>query len=300
MKKTLLITTLIIFGVIFYAEHGFSTSDMSITQTNETAEKTIEKPAKKTIGNTADTLGGFGKFSLELEGERIFKREMVLEKASFLNVEIDLDESFDMESQRAFLNATLGLHPKVDVFIKLGAADANLNYTGGLEGDIEFDGDLGFTWGAGIKIKLFEGTGGFRIMTRAKYLSYEIDSKFILDGEDFSQAVDPGDSRDCSSKIKAKEWSVDLLVSKSFKWFSPYLGIGYSDSEIINELDFNYYDQNGSLVLSGEFTCEFEQDNHIGVFLGTGVDIFPQVLNLNIKGRFIDETAVSAGLTYKF
>jgi len=46
-------------------------------------------------------------------------------------------------------------------------------------------------------------------------------------------------------------------------------------------------------------TAKLNSENVFGVFFGC--DILPMdKLSLNIEGRFIDETAVSAGLTWRF
>ena len=281
----------------------FATSNMSIAGT---------------VGNTADTQGGFGKYSIQLENDWIFKREMIRKKVhhsgtqySYVNppgtysggtpsnvsTETESDEHFDMKSKRVFLNGTLGLHPNVDFFIKLGTADANMDSN---LASAEFDGDFGFAWGLGIKAKLFETAGKFRLMGIAKYLSYEMNSRYISEGKDFSQAVDPGDSRTYNSKIKAKEWEIGLYVNQSFKQFSPYFGVNYSDSEIKNEINYNTYYSDGSLIESIERTDEFRQKDNIGIFLGTNIDVISKVLSVNIEGRFINETATTIGINYQF
>lgn len=40
-------------------------------------------------------------------------------------------------------------------------------------------------------------------------------------------------------------------------------------------------------------------DNNVGVFIGSDYNITKN-LSVNVEGRFIDETAMSIGATYKF
>jgi len=45
---------------------------------------------------------------------------------------------------------------------------------------------------------------------------------------------------------------------------------------------------------------EAEADDNFGIFLGTDFYIIPNQLSLNIEARFVDETAGTIGVNYRF
>ncbi len=124
-----------------------------------------------TVGNLAETQGALGKFSLGLEYDRVFDRDMESKSGSQSTTILGVTtteagesiEDMETESNCIFLKATLGLHPNVDIFVKLGAADTKWEHTErspGVAEKYEFEGDWGFAWGVGAKVKIFEIEGG--------------------------------------------------------------------------------------------------------------------------------------------
>jgi hypothetical protein len=72
-----------------------------------------------------------------------------------------------------------------------------------------------------------------------------------------------------------------LGVTKELDRFIPYVGVKYSDAKLT----------------SGE--PKEVADENVGVFVGTDFSITDSLV-LNVEGRFVDETAVSFGVTYEF
>ena len=132
-------------------------------------------------------------------------------------------------------------------------------------------------------------------MGDAQYLSYKVDGDFKIDGEDLEevfQLMDPTFSAD--SEVEIKEWQVALYVNQTFGNFSPYAGVKYSEYDV--DFEFKGSGQYLSLKVEGDA----EADDNFGIFLGTDIYVIPNLLSINIEARFIDETAGTFGLTYRF
>jgi len=260
-----------------------------------------------TVGNIAETQGALGKFSLGLEYDGVFDRDMDWKSGSLTMAypggtyteAVEYIEDMEIDSNRIFLKGTLGLHPNVDMFVKLGMASANWEAMGKEPGypdeKLEFEDDWDFAWGVGAKVKIFETPGGLRFMGDAQYLSYKVDGDFKADGmnvEEEFRSIDPNFSAD--SEVEIKEWQVALYVNQTFGNFSPYAGVKYSEYDV--DFEFKGSGQFLSLKIEGDA----EADDNLGIFLGTDIYIIPNQLSVNIEARFFDETAGTFGLTYRF
>lgn len=274
-----------------------------------------------TVGNIAETQGALGKFSLGLEYDGIFNRDMDWKSGSENETILGVTytdpvpypgESIDdmeIDSNRIFLKGTLGFHPNVDMFVKLGMASANseamFKEPGYPDEKFEFEDDWDFAWGIGVKAKIFETPGGLRFMADGQYLSYKVDGDVKVDGKDLDQVIleefrlwDPMATFSSDSKIEIKEWQVALYVNQTFGNFSPYAGIKYSDFEIDLEIDGSGQFLGDPYFLKMEGNAE--ADDNFGIFLGTDIYIIPNQLSVNIEARFIDETAGTIGVNYRF
>lgn len=276
-----------------------------------------------TVGNIAETQGALGKFSLGLEYDGVFDRDMKWDSGSMsvTVLGVTVTESFpfpgesiedmEMDSNRVFLKGTLGLHPNVDIFAKLGMAGANweakYKEPGFPDEKFEFEDDWGFAWGIGAKAKIFETSGGLRFMADAQYLSYKVDGDLKVDGKDFDQGFleelrldsgDPNATFSSDSETEIKEWQVALYVNQTFGNFSPYAGVKYSEFDIDCEL------KGSGQVLGNPYSLKIEgdaeADDNFGIFLGTDIYVIPNQLSINIEGRFLDETAGTIGVNYRF
>lgn len=275
-----------------------------------------------TVGNIAETQGALGKFSLGLEYDGVFDRDMDLKSGSVTSTGpgggtvtepmLAPGESIDdmeIDSNRIFLKGTLGLHPNVDMFVKLGMASANWEAMSKEPGypdeKREFEDDWNFAWGVGAKVKIFETAVGLRFLADAQYLSYKVDGDFKKGGKGFDQFVleklrlyDPMATFSSDSEIEIKEWQVALYVNQTFGNFSPYAGVKYSECDV----DFEF---KGSGQFLGnpyflKLKGDAEADDNFGIFLGTDIYIIPNQLSVNIEARFIDETAGTIGVNYRF
>lgn len=285
-----------------------------------------------TVGNIAETQGAPGKFSIGVEYDGVFDRDLDFDSGSYsVNVPgvpiiseplLDPGESIkdaEFESNRVFAKGTLGLHPNLDLFVKLGAADADGEFKFVEPDDtykVEFDGDWDFAWGIGAKAKLYQSSSGIRIMADAQYLSYKGDGDVDIDGvglatgavqiakDDFG-ATSATASYDAEAEIQ--EWHIALYVNKTIGMFSPYAGVKYSDMDAEFDADIDGQVQVTVPAVgiinspySAKVEIDFEADDNFGVFLGTDIYVIPDILSFNIEGRFVDETALTLGLNWKF
>jgi len=277
-----------------------------------------------TVGNIAETQGSLGQFSLGLEYDGVFNRDMKWDRGSVSETYLGVTdtepvlypgktiEDVEIDSNRIFLKGSLGLHSNVDMFVKLGMASANWEAmskeSGYPDEKLEFEDDWNFAWGVGVKAKIFETPGGLRFMADAQYLSYKVDGDFKLAGKDFDQEIledlrlddpaDPAATFSSDSEIEIKEWQVALYVNQTFGNFSPYAGVKYSECDVDLEID------GSGQVLGNPYSLKFEgdaeADDNFGIFLGTDIYIIPNQLSVNIEARFIDETAATFGINYRF
>jgi len=274
-----------------------------------------------TVGNTAETLGAAGKFSLGIEYDGITNRDLKWKSGSITmaSPSVTVSDSIppaggsivdmEAESNRVFLKGTVGVHPNVDVFVKLGMADAGWKLTekdpGQPDSKTEFDGDRDLAYGIGAKAKVFQTPGGLRVMADAQYIRYEVDGDLKTDGKEVDQdllddlrSTDPGATFSSTKKTKIQEWQLALYVNKTVGRFSPYGGVKYSDFKADLDLDGNgqYMGEPFTVTID----AESEADNNIGVFLGTDIQVIPNQFSVNIEGRFLDETAFTVGASYRF
>jgi hypothetical protein len=122
--------------------------------------------------------------------------------------------------------------------------------------------DHGLAWGVGSRAK-YELGSGYNIVVGAQYFSATDMKSNTLGDADW------------------KEWQVSLAGTKQIGRSVPYVGVKYSDAKLT----------------SGE--PKEVADENVGVFVGTDVKITGQ-WSVNVEGRFVDETAVSFGVSYRF
>lgn len=229
---------------------------------------------------------GKGKIALSMDSEYVFGRDWKAKSVTNLNAGESID---DMETDEAWYGGArliYGLLDNLDVYARIGASDYKVNdkhFTSGAESATDkFNTDTGLAYGIGMK-----GT-------------YNINENLLL-GCDLQYSRSKHEARDnysavsgteLSTKYKSfivQEWHVAPYVGYKAGNFLPYLGVRYSDARLeITEpgnTDF------------GEFKTE--ADDNFGVFVGTDYKI-GENLSLNVEGRFVDETAMSVGVTYKF
>ena len=83
------------------------------------------------------------------------------------------------------------------------------------------------------------------------------------------------------------DWQLSALLAKDFKILTVYAGMKGSDCQLIYTL--NKHDRK-----------RVSADWHLGLITGAELYLFDKKARLNAEGRFFDETALTASLSYLF
>ncbi len=229
-------------------------------------------------------------------------------------VKINLDNM-----SRSLVKLSYGVLDHLDIFATLGEAnfkskfkgertygftfgvpdeDGSGTYAGILEDTGTFKGKSAFAWGLGAKgVIPFEN--GWFLGMQAQYLTHKNTVKISgtekesgtltgidLNGDPISETFGSDEETiTATGKATVQEWQIAPYVAKKLGNFIPYFGVKYSDQRM------NYKDEDGKLKIKAA--------DNFGLFLGTDYKIGKN-FSLNIEGRFIDETAMSLGATYRF
>jgi opacity protein-like surface antigen len=232
----------------------------------------------------AETQGQF-KFGIGLDQEYVFKRDLKFKSISpAVPPFIEITDNEVKRMYRPMVKASFGVFDFLDVYIKLGTANYRMENTVldtgfPIEG-IETRPRWGFAYGGGLKAA-YALKCGFLIGGDVQYLRHR--QKFRLS----DTYLPTGEESDFRGKATFQEWQVAPYVGMKIGNFTPYLGAKYSDVRIKSKVD------------EVDVKFKFKADDNVGAFVGISYKIMEK-LKVNLEGRFIDETAMSFGLTYKF
>ncbi len=215
-----------------------------------------------------------------------------------------LEMDSDVDVNRQMVKLVYGLFDGWDIYGMFGTSkfNANINWTDTVSGEdyygnpysesftgnFEMNGDSGTVYGLGIKGKT-ETESGWIFGGDAQYLKQKNDysGKFKVTDEFY-----PYEER-ISGDADFSEWHIALLAGKRMGSLVPYGGIKYSNVKTIINLNWNEYPEDDSE------TCNFGSKKNVGAVIGTDWNINDS-WNLNLEGRFIDETAISIAANWKF
>ncbi len=228
------------------------------------------------------TQGQF-KFGIGLDQEFMFKRDMKFKSASFELDGVELTNSEVKNMYRTMIKGSFGIFDFLDVYVKLGTAKSKGKMDWEFEG-VTFESDKlktkwGFAYGGGLK-GAYTFKNGLLIGGDLQYLTHKRKADFTWTDET------TGEEGTDKVKTTSQEWQVAPYVGMKFENFTPYVGVKYSDVRV------KIKDEEGDWL-------KFKADDNVGVFGGISYEVIKN-LKLNLEGRFIDETALSLGLTYKF
>jgi len=243
----------------------------------------------KAAGVGSPETQGQGKIAAAAEWSYIFRRDLKFQSATRPpNHENDKPENFRIDGGNNILGKiTYGVFDFLDIYAKLGAADYNL------KGDVvvgdtravteDLSARTAFLYGGGIKLA-HEFEAGWIIGLDAQYLTS--DHKLDFDATSKSGAVTKAIYDTC----RIQEWHAAPYVARKVANFTPYAGGRYSDLRLRQEgpNDPKRWDH-----------LRFKADCNIGVFAGTDWNLGDH-FKLNVEGSFIDETAMSVGVAYRF
>jgi opacity protein-like surface antigen len=232
-----------------------------------------------------ETQGQF-KFGIGIDQEYVFKRDLEFKSSSptlfpglgITNIEVK-------KMYRSMIKGSFGLFDFLDIYVKLGAADykfkSDIEYLGAIVEDFKYNTKWAFAYGGGLK-GAYAFKNGLLIGGDLQYLRHKNKIRGL-----YTDPATGADILSITGKATFQEWQVAPYVGIKIGNFTPYLGAKYSDVRIKAK-----HDEEG-------YTLKYKADDNVGAFVGISYKIMEK-LKLNLEGRFIDETALSFGLTYKF
>jgi hypothetical protein len=240
---------------------------------------------------------GKGKFSVGFDQEFLFDRDMKRGNKDELKELDDIDWFY-----RSMAKINYGILENLDIYVKLGTANFKSQSDGKYEDSMwvggydlvkwKEEGNNAFAYGGGIKGAY--NINDFLILGYgAQYLRHKNSwsGKESWDAYNGSGVYQYSREYYISGDMTFQEWQIACYVAKKLGNFTPYIGSKYSDLRIENKVQF--YNS------TTKYTYKSKADNNVGVFVGTDYKIGDN-LKLNVEGRFVDETAMSFGATYKF
>ncbi|MFQ5580893.1 MAG: hypothetical protein ACE5FZ_09795 [Nitrospiria bacterium] len=240
------------------------------------------------VNNGAGLQGAYGKMALGVEYDSDSERDTEFDGGT----EFDGDATVpflapgdrivggSLESSRIMLRGSVGLADWMDVFIHLGFADADFSYQlieAGVPEVISFSGDSDLAYGLGLKAAI-ANVEGYQIYSNLQLFQSEVDGAYTEDGVLLGTA-----------EATVQEIQLALYAAKTFDMWTPYGGLKFS--ELAVEIDRS--------IPGTTFHEEHKVDDNIGLFVGTDVVLKPG-LSANIEFRFVDESALSLGLSWVF
>lgn len=176
---------------------------------------------------------------------------------------------------------------RVDLYLDFGAAQG-MEYRARLSGsDVRIDLRDENVWGGGIAFVLYEDKSGLSLNTDLQYRTIQtMDYDAVtVDGTTFSR-----NQTGVDAEAEYEQWHAALAVSYKLAFMTPYAGVRFVGN--------NY----SATAAAGGNTYDLgstESDNIMGGFMG--VTILPwDSLAIDVQGRFVDEEAISASLTFMF
>jgi len=230
---------------------------------------------------------GQGKVVLGGEFEYIFARKQKFDGSSVSNLSVSNPKIEQVIRPTGRLS--YGITDNFDIYTRLGATDYEMWSTPTTVPNIYADDSnlsskWGFLYGGGVKAMFDFGNNCL----------VGIDGQYIRHTANASQTTIllAGGTERITGDITTQEWHIapyfGYRIDVPDMWeFVPYVGVKYSDLLTESKAD-----------VTGN-TIKTRSKYLFGVFLGVECLVMENI-NVNFEGRFIDETALSCALKYKF
>ena len=170
----------------------------------------------------------------------------------------------EVEGTKILVNGTYGISEKIDIFAKIGMADAKID-------DLNFDSDMEISYGIGGKVNVYE-KGQIKAGVVAQILFWS--------GED---SPAPG----IDVEVDATEF--DLAVGGTYEVseaFKCYGGLMYAMVS-------------GDVSAAGLGSFDFDEADPIGIFIGGEFAITPQA-KAGLEVRLVSETSFTLMASFAF
>jgi hypothetical protein len=234
---------------------------------------------------------GAGTCVKEMKGRDLISEEFNISFFSAIEADVlnqrDLD-NLEGEVEAGFYTAKLGFSTdRIDIYGIIGQA-RDVEYNAQVSGaNLKYDLENEFAWGGGISVFIYE-VFGIKLFADAKYRTIEdMDYDSVtLEGVKYSKEALTGSKKNATWE----EQQVALSIAKKFEYFTPYIGLKYSDVEASAKVTIEgiVYD-----------TGNLDAGENIGAFVGCSLTPLEN-LSVDVEGRFMDEEAVSVALVYTF
>jgi len=233
---------------------------------------------------------GKGKIGVGFDSSFVFDRDFQSKNTSVLGANYKLNDMKIDQGYGEMLKVSYGLLDWLDVYARLGAeqADSKANAydsAGVKQYTAKSNSDWGFAWGLGIK-GAYPLKNNWLIGADLQYLRSGSGAKVSYTN------VNTGVITSTTYKSGAGyEWHIAPYLGYKLGNLIPYLGVRYSDLRAKAKKPADQINFPGNV--------KSEADDNVGVFVGTDYKI-GEHWKLNLEGRFVDETAMSFGATYRF
>jgi hypothetical protein len=178
------------------------------------------------------------------------------------DMEVETGDEGEVEGKKILVKGTYGISDKIDVFAKIGMADAKID-------DIDFESDMDIAYGIGDKVNVYE----------KGQIKADVDAQIPLCSGDDDTAVGP------NVEIDATE-------------FDPAIGGSYEVSEAFNCYGGLMYDMVIEEMSNGG-SVDVDESDPIGIFLGGKYTITPQV-KAGLELRLTSETSFTLMGSFAF
>jgi len=254
------------------------------------------------VGNpaTTDVPKGPGVFSMKQDKNLSIKTAVDFDFLFDKKIHADAATNTKFTSAQWYMvRLSYGMfNERVEPYIKLGMAHIKSQWTEGAT-DIKLESDNGFAWGLGTKALIYNLE-----KPKVKFIGdlfYRMADLDVEKGYVAGTQVTPTKSK---SKFAIREWQFALLAATEIDVSGSGRTEALGVSKIVPYAGIKYSDLSGRLRLTQSDATFFnpgklEAEHNIGIFAGCDILGTDSVL-LNVEGRLIDETALSAGMAVLF
>lgn len=229
--------------------------------------------------------------SVSVEYTHVFDQELE-EQTTVKNLEID-------ESQALLARINYAFTEYHSLYVKMGMANlqsklTTVSGTNRLPYNLKYD--FGFAWAVGGQVTFPIRESGVRAHFGFQYLRWESSVDSVRVNNAAASSLSASDATVSDVGISAIA-SKDLVLGNG-NTLTPYLGVKLSSVKV----DYGTVRHAGVTVGSTTFlgfSGDVKSENHVGIIVGAEYDITEDI-SLNVEGRFIDETAATGSLRYRF
>ena len=196
------------------------------------------------------------------------------------DIDVDNSKDLEVESNRYIVTGAYGVSDQINVYAKLGMADASIDEHG-----IDFDGDMQITYGGGLRATVHE-IDDVKIGVAAQISYFSSEDTEELQYYYYTYSTD----------IEVTWWEYEIAAGASYEGiesFVPYGGILFSKT------DGEVKATQTSAVYSKSEKVDFDEADLVGIFLGADYNVTPE-FKVGLEARLMNQTSFSLMANYVF